>query len=69
MADLVVVTFKNAADGPKALADLRALEKSGGIGIDDVEIIERDAAGRFSTWARSTRPPRSESSAAVPWAS
>src|SRR5215203_4413757 len=47
MADLVVVTFRGQEDAAKALADLRVMEKSGGVSVDDVEVIERDADGQI----------------------
>ncbi len=47
MADLVVVTFRGQEDARKALDDLRVMEKSGGVLVDDVEVIERDADGEI----------------------
>lgn len=47
MADLVVVTFKNQGDGRNALAALKETQRTGGLGIQDVEMVERDAEGKI----------------------
>lgn len=47
MSDLVVVTFRGPGDARAALADLRSIERAGGVTVDDVEVIERDADGKI----------------------
>jgi uncharacterized membrane protein len=47
MADLVVVTFGDQGEARRAYDALRDLERSGGVSIQDVEVIERDAEGNI----------------------
>lgn len=47
MADLVVVTFKSADDARRAMEDVRALQRNGGIALEDLEMIECDANGKI----------------------
>ncbi|MFN8623451.1 MAG: DUF1269 domain-containing protein [Chloroflexota bacterium] len=47
MSDLVVITFKDQEAGRNALAALKDTQKAGGLSISDVEMVERDAAGKI----------------------
>jgi uncharacterized membrane protein len=47
MADLLVVTFANQEDAGRAREDLKKLQHSGGVSIQDMEVIEKDADGKI----------------------
>jgi uncharacterized membrane protein len=47
MSNLLVVTFTNQEDGQKALASLKNLQSAGGVHVQDVELVERDAEGKI----------------------
>ncbi len=47
MADLIVVTFRNTEDARRAMADVRQLQRDGGIALDDLEMVECDADGKI----------------------
>src|SRR4051812_1452984 len=47
MSNLLVVTFENQEDGRKAHTELKNLKSEGGVNIQDVELVERDAEGKI----------------------
>ena len=47
MSNLLVVTFENQEDGRKAHTELANLKSEGGVNIQDVELVERDAEGKI----------------------
>jgi uncharacterized membrane protein len=47
MSNLLVVTFENQEDGQKAHTALKNLKNEGGVNIQDVELVERDADGKI----------------------
>jgi len=47
MTNLLVVTFSNQEDGRRALADLRSVQRSGAVTIQDAEVVERDPDGKL----------------------
>src|SRR6476659_7869928 len=47
MSNLLVVTFENQEDGRKAHTELKNLSSEGGVNIQDVELVERDAEGKI----------------------
>src|SRR3954462_14512936 len=47
MSNLLVVTFENQEDGRKAHTELKNLKSEGGVNIQDVELVERDAEGNI----------------------
>jgi uncharacterized membrane protein len=48
MSNLLVVMFENQEDGRSAHAQLKNLSSEGGVHIQDVELVERDADGKIN---------------------
>ena len=68
MADLVVVTFKSQEDARKAMEDVRQLQRDGGIVLDDLEMIECDAAGKIHHVGDVDKSTKAARWAAASWA-
>jgi len=49
MSDLVVITFSNETDGPKALTALRDAQRHSGLALRDVAVVVKDASGKINT--------------------
>ncbi len=48
MAEFLAVTFDGPDDGEAALKSIRALEKSGGIGLEDTAVVRKGADGKVT---------------------
>ena len=46
MSTLVAITFPGEGDAKAALGSVRALEREGGIGIEDTAVVNKDADGK-----------------------
>jgi len=47
MSDLVAITFADEETALRALGSVRALEKDGGIGLEDTAVVTKDADGKI----------------------